>query len=162
MGGESYYGDDFQDGWNYDFDQGDPGNFEYSTVPAESFHNVQNFEGHQKQKCFIRKNLLVISGKFFTCGDWQNEPQPATATCVLRYKASGGWTSTSINLTLNSTPGPLFNVWSGQWDSSACVGFMDPSCPDDGKVTWTVYSAGGVVAATQGCFFVRANKSNVI
>lgn len=94
---------------------------------------------------FVRKNELLISGKFCVEG---SDAQPSSATALLSYRGiSGRWTTTTINL--SSSDG----IWSGTWDSSAA---------QEGPVDWVVYSSGGVIAATQGRFFIDANKANTV
>jgi hypothetical protein len=98
---------------------------------------------------FVRKNLLTLSGQFWTPGQEKNEPQPISVSAVLRYRSitSGELVETVFPLFMNSAT----NVWSATWDSSVSM---------DGRVEWCVYSAGDVVAAAQGFFMIEANKAN--
>lgn len=98
---------------------------------------------------FVRKNVLIISGKFFVKDD--PAAQPSTATAVLVYDNTAGYRTTdTIALTSSGSPD---NIWSGTWDSSATKG---------GRVDWMVYSAGSVIAASEGFFEVAANKANTV
>lgn len=103
---------------------------------------------------FIRKNQVVLSGVFNTGGwcppGWSepDPPAPTSVTAVLRYKNLSGEVQTdNVNLSVDDR-----GVWSCTWDTSA-------SGP--GRVDWTVYSAGPVVASTQGFFYVDANPANI-
>ena len=113
---------------------------------------------------FVRKNLLVISGKFFTAGSYKDAddivldndaddlyplpPQPSSAVCVVKFcTLTGGTNETTINLTLGADG----VTWSGTWDSSLA---------GSGRVDWVVYSEGGVVSAAQGSFVIQANSAN--
>ena len=92
---------------------------------------------------FVRKNELIISGKFHVPDS--PSAQPDSATVVLTYKKGGTKMTDTINLSLSN------GVWSGTWDSSAS---------DAGRVDWMIYGTGAVVAATQGFFMIEANKAN--
>lgn len=97
---------------------------------------------------FVRKNELIISGKFYV----RDNPtaQPSSATAVLSYdNMSGARAQDTIALTMDATT----KIWSGVWDSSVTKG---------GRVEWVVYSSGGVIAAVEGFFIVAANRANVI
>jgi hypothetical protein len=101
---------------------------------------------------FVRRNLLTLSGQFWSSGAWKNpppQPQPSNVYATLRYRSytSGELVTTNLSLSLNEAT----NIWSVQWDSSAAM---------DGRVEWCVYSEGGVIAATQGFFTLEANKAN--
>ena len=104
---------------------------------------------------FIRKNLITLQGVFNQQGwcppDWHEDspPQPTNVTAIVRYTNPAGATqSDNINLSMDADT----KVWSCTWDTSA-------SGP--GRVDWSIFSTGPVVAATQGFFYVDANPANL-
>lgn len=98
---------------------------------------------------FVRKNELIISGRFFVKGS--PSTQPSSATAVLSYEnTSGSRVQDTISLANGGSPD---YIWSGAWDSSAARA---------GRVDWMVYGAGDVIAATEGFFEIAANRANTV
>lgn len=96
--------------------------------------------------------------------------QPSAVNCTLSYYAPVNETPAQQWQTWNQIGGPTGPscppqltqtisltlqsdgvTWSGTWDSSVA----------EGRVDWTVWSTGPVVAAAQGTFVVQANSANV-
>jgi hypothetical protein len=111
---------------------------------------------------FVRKNLLTISGQFFTPGFGVGDndaddagrlpqPQPSSVTCVLNYFAPMGTELIPLSATIVLALQTDGLTWKGTWDSSVAKG----------RVDWMVYSAGSVIAAAEGNFVVKANSANV-
>lgn len=96
---------------------------------------------------FIRKNEIVCTGTF-TATDGSGAV-PTNAEAILYYKnISGAMETDQVTLTANAK-----GVWSGMWDSSNA---------QDGPVDWMIHCWGGLQAASEGTFFIRANKANTV
>lgn len=94
---------------------------------------------------FVRKNKIVVSGTFVAADG--SGTQPTSAEAVLTYTNLSGTTSTDT-VALTNTAG----VWKGSWDSSNA---------GPGSVEWTIFGYGALVAALDGSFVIKANKSNL-
>lgn len=117
---------------------------------------------------YVRKNLLTLSGKFFTPEPCTTpptpEPEPSAAFVSIAFYAPPpvapvpcppDWCAPSPvlqHVTVALVLGMDGETWSCQWDTSVA----------DGKVWWAVYSVGSVVAAAQGSFTIIANPANLL
>ena len=94
---------------------------------------------------FVRKNELVCTG-IFTPAPGQ-VGTPTSAELVLDYtNTSDVKTTEQIQMTVGTD-----GTWYALWDSSNCKG---------GSVEWMVHCWGGLVAATEGTFHIKANRAN--
>ena len=91
---------------------------------------------------FVRGNNLIISGRFWS----RANVQPTSAACTLRFCNPQGQPQTAT-VNLSETD----NCWSGSWDSSVA---------GPGRVEWVVQSAGALLAAAEGVFYIDANEAN--
>lgn len=97
---------------------------------------------------FVRKNLLILTGRFIPKDGSTSAPNYVSA--VLTYTNTVGLPQTdTVALSLNATT----NTWLGTWDSSNAK---------EGRVDWMLYSTGPVQASTEGYFMVVANAANRI
>jgi hypothetical protein len=97
---------------------------------------------------FVRKNEIVCTGTF-TATDGSGAV-PLNAEAVLTYTNVSGATETDqIELAQNTVTG----VWSGVWDSSNA---------QEGVVEWMIHCWNGLQAASQGSFYIVANKANTV
>lgn len=95
---------------------------------------------------FTRRNEIVCSGTF-TAVDGSTA-QPSAAEAVLVYTSmSGAKATVVVPLTVGAAA-----VWSGVWDSSNAA---------PGLVEWMIHCWGGLVAATEGSFYIEANRANL-
>lgn len=94
---------------------------------------------------FIRKNALLISGTF-TAADGSGDV-PTNAEVVIVYPTLAGRQTATIEMSLDTTT----NIWSASWDSSVAIA---------GRVDWMAHCWGGVTAAAEGSFDLRANLAN--
>jgi hypothetical protein len=109
----------------------------------------------------VRKNLIRLSGKFFTPEPWTDpptpEPEPSAAYCSISYyppqpnPCPRGWDASLLNVQVPLVLQSDGCTWALTWDTSVA----------DGKFWWAVYSLGSVVAACQGTEVIRANPANL-
>lgn len=93
----------------------------------------------------IRKNLVTIRATFTPIAGQVGTPSAARVDLVY-LDLSGAEGRASIDMA-QQTDGS----WTAEWDSSAA---------SNGEVEWAAYCWGGLQAADQGRFVVKANRAN--
>jgi hypothetical protein len=95
---------------------------------------------------FIRKNTLQISASFTPLPG--STAAPSNAEAVLRYlNTSGAVAVDQVTMTLGDNA-----LWTADWDSSNAA---------PGVVQWMAHCWGGLIAATDGDFTLKANSANM-